>query len=176
MNIEDYKNEIKPQRIASKWQRFLREKESTELWTKEDFLLFLENEDAILNYSIDFDGDKIRLFKDGNPKQRELYKQKLDRLREIYNERFKEVSSEHEDHTKYTNPEKYYLLTKLGLTDNQTYNQLSETNKDKILAKILGCNKDNANKIKNGTDYRYSINEIQKQKIDAFFDKLINSK
>ena len=176
MDLEDFKKEMKPQRVAMRWKRFIQEKESTDLWTEDNFLLFLENEEAILNYSIDFDGDKVRLFKDGNPKLKEVYKQKLDRLREIYNERFKETETDPVDHTKYTKPEKFYLLKKLGLTNIQTYEHLSETNKAKLLAKILDCNKDNAGKIKNGTDYRYTVNEISKQKIDKFLDKLINEK
>lgn len=178
MDFEEFKNEIKPQRIAIRWQRFINEKESTDLWTEDNFLLFLENEEAILNYSIYFDGDKVRLFKDGNPKLKEVYKQKLDRLREIYNERFKEPEPEPEpkDHTKYTKHEIYYLLSKLGLTELQEYKHLSETNKAKLLSKILSCNTDTAKKIKNGTDHRYTVNEISKQKIDTFLDKLINEK
>jgi len=174
MDFEEFKNEMKPQRIAKRWQRFMNDKESTDLWTENDFLYFLDNEDAILNYSIAIEDGKVYLCKDGNPKLKEVYKQKLDRLREIYNERFKVTETEH--HTKYTKPEIFYLLNKLGLTDIKNFKQLSETNKAKLLTKILDCNIDTAKKIKNGTDHRYTVNEIQKQKIDAFLDKLINEK
>jgi hypothetical protein len=143
---------MKPQRVAMRWKRFIQEKESTDLWTEDNFLLFLENEEAILNYSIDFDGDKVRLFKDGNPKLKEVYKQKLDRLREIYNERFNKTEPEPEDHTKFSDRQIFYLLEKIGLFETEFYRNIkTEKDKHSLIAKILNCHIDNARKLKNGT-------------------------
>ena len=90
MENSEFLNTFKPAKVARAWERFIESKESTELWEEEKFLFFLENEDAILNYSLDFDGDKIRLFKDGgNPEKKNIYKQKLVQLRKIYESRFK---------------------------------------------------------------------------------------
>ena len=176
MERKNFDDIINRNAVVSRWSRFIDEKTSTDLWTENDFLFFLDNEEIILNFTWDFNDGKYIIIKDENQRRKEIYKQKLDRLREIYNERFKETETDPVDHTKYTKPEKFYLLKKLGLTNIQTYEHLSETNKAKLLAKILDCNKDNAGKIKNGTDYRYTVNEISKQKIDKFLDKLINEK
>lgn len=167
---EELKKVMKLRNVAFRWERFIREKESTELWTKEEFLLFLENEDAILNCSIGFDGEKMYFFRDGgSPELKEKYKQKLDRLKEIYNERFKEI--EPEDHTKFSLPELFALLGKLGLTDSPIYKGLSETGKGYLIAKLLQTHIDNGKKIKNGT---YPTKQpVDEQKIDAFLNKYI---
>lgn len=169
--------EVKKEHIVLRWSKFMRDKESTEFWTKEDFELFLENEEVILSYTNIYTDDKIYLTYLVNIKQKEIYKQKLDRLKEIYNERFKEIDSEEtQDHTKYTKHEIFYLLQKLGLTDIKTYQQLSETKKATLLSKILNCDLHSAKKYKNQTDHRYTVNDIQRKKIDVFFDNLIKGK
>ena len=116
---EELKKVMKLRNVAFRWQRFIREKESTELWTKEEFLFFLENEDAILNYSIGFDGDKMYYFKDGgSPELKEKYKQKLDRIREIYNERFKPETEEIDLSTSLnTATQKVQFMYELGIFD-----------------------------------------------------------
>lgn len=164
----------------NKWQRFLHNK-TTEFWSEKEFIEILNNEQIIIEYEyLEFDGKSHAVKRNPNDEfysmRIDFVKTKLDRLREIYNERFKEPEPEPKDHTKYTKHEIYYLLSKLGLTELQEYKHLSETNKAKLLSKILSCNTDTAKKIKNGTDHRYTVNEISKQKIDTFLDKLINEK
>lgn len=158
----------------NKWQRFLHNK-TTEFWSEKEFLEILDNEQIIIEYEYDLFDGKYRIMK-RSADSIDFVKTTLDRLREIYNERFNKTEPEPEDHTKYTKHEIFYLLSKLGLTELKEYKQLSETNKAKLLSKILSCNTDTAKKIKNGTDHRYTVNDFQKQKIDTFLYRLINDK
>jgi hypothetical protein len=168
----EYKDFLEIRKILIEWERFYRDP-NTEFWDKENFLRLLDNEQYILAYSFEpFDG-KIRVFESGEG-AKERKRKLLNRLREIYNERFKDI--EPEVHTKYTKPEIYYLLKQIGFIDIDKYNHLSEKNKVKILSKILDCAPDTAKKIKNGNDYRYSVNEQSKKKIDTFLDSLFNAK
>jgi len=74
--------------VVIKWQQYIREGKSTELWKKEQFEFFLNNEDVILHYTtIGFDG-KLRVLKIEENGIHPVYKIKLERLREIYNKRY----------------------------------------------------------------------------------------
>jgi hypothetical protein len=108
---------IKRRFIVSRWEKFLRDKESTELWTKKDFLSFLENEENILNYTWVMGDGKMVLLKT-NENLKSEYKQKLDRLRDIYNQRFNNVDTDI-DLSEYlkTAPTKVLFMYELGIFD-----------------------------------------------------------
>jgi len=159
---------IEVMRLKSLWVQFIHYKQSTELWDKIDFEQIFENSEHLLNVS-------YRLHETGpyyngetdNEKTINRNKKVIDKLREIYNERFKEI--EPEEHTKFTLPELFALLGKLGLTDSPLYNGLTEYGKGQLIAKLVQVHPDNAKKLKNGT---YPTKEpIDKQKIDAFLNK-----
>jgi hypothetical protein len=163
---ENKKREIA--RLKSLWVQFIHYKQSTELWDKIDFEQIFENSEHLLNvsYSLHETGPYYNGETD-NEKTINRNKKVIDKLREIYNERFKEI--EPEEHTKFTLPELFALLGKLGLTDSPLYNGLTEYGKGQLIAKLVQVHPDNAKKLKNGT--YPTKGPIDKQKIDAFLNK-----
>lgn len=164
-NINRIEQEIQYKRIAWRWRMFIDSKESTDLWTEEDFLLFLNNEDAILNYTLVSDGEKVFLIA-GMPEIQKLYKAKLDRLREIYEDRFKETETVKE--TEYTAGQKFLLLVELGFLDQQVFKaNIPEANKHKVIAKILGCDIRTAKALYN-SEPKYQPTPDNKDKVLKF--------
>jgi hypothetical protein len=159
---------IKIRQLLFEWERF-KQNPNTDFWSKERFQNLLDNEQYVLDYKIVHSDEKAILFKQTNEKEIESKRDILKRLREIYEERFKEELSE--DLTFYTNGEKFYLLEQTGFTETENYRLLSETNKCKLLAKVLGCTTETAKKVKN-MDHRYTVNEVSKKKIDTFLNSI----
>jgi hypothetical protein len=144
---------------------------TTEFWEKEDFLFLLNNEDIILNYCfVEVDG-KYCVFKES----KEIFKPKIERLREIYNDRFKEIEDT-ESTTVYTNPQLYRLLEQIGVFDLPFYKSIKlEGDKVKLIAKILKSSIDTAKSVKNKKD-RYTPSNEQKEKVDKFLASLNKDK
>jgi hypothetical protein len=170
MENKDFETYIQRTKVLSKWYQFLKDR-TTELWDKEDFLFLLNNEDIILNYCfVEFDG-KYRVEKEN----KEIFKPKIERLREIYNERFKEIEDT-ESTTQYTNPQLYYLLKQIGVFDLPFYKSIKlEGDKEKLIAKILKSIDKTAQKVKNESD-RYTPSNEQKEKVDKFLASLNKDK
>jgi hypothetical protein len=168
--IEKESKRIEILRLKRSWVQFIHFKQSTELWDKVDFEQIIENSEHLLkvSYSLSENGPYYTGETD-NEKTIKRNEKIIEKLKEIYEERFKEEQSE--DLKIYTNAEKFYLLEQTGFTENKNYKLLSETNKCKLLAKILGCKTETAKKVKN-KDYRYTVNEVSKIKIDTFLTSI----
>lgn len=166
-NYENIMENIKRLEVLNRWYRFRNEKPSTELWQKKEFEYFIDNEDTILHYTIiQFDGKQSVVKIGGEDEINEQNLIKLNRLREIYNERFKEI--EPEDHTQFSYYERLELLKMIGIDDSPTYKNLSNTGKHYFVAKILNIHKDNARKLIDGT---YSAGSLDKEKIETFLTR-----
>jgi hypothetical protein len=98
--------------------------------------------------------------------EKEKKREVLNRLREIYNERFGIIVTE--DHTQFTNYERFELLKKLGIEDSALYKKLSNTGKHHLVGKILGIHKDNARKVIDGT---YTAGGLDTEKIETFLTR-----
>jgi hypothetical protein len=168
--IEKENKRIEIIKLKRLWVKFIYYQQSTELWDKVDFEQIIENSEHLLkvSYSIHETGP----YYNGETDNQNTIKRNekvIEKLKEIYEERFKEEKSE--DLTIYTNGEKFYLLEQTGYTNSENYKLLSETNKCKLLAKVLGCTAETAKKVKN-KDYRYTVNEVSKKKIDTFLTSI----
>jgi hypothetical protein len=150
------------------WNQFKKNK-TTEFWDKDTFEKILKYEDYIVKLIIEVYDEKPILILNSSKAQVDYHKNLIEIIRQTYQNRFGE--KEPEDHTKFNNPEKFYLLEKMGFTDLPKYKNLSETDKAKVLEKILGCSFDTAKKIKNN-DPSYVIKDHKADKIDKFLSKI----
>jgi hypothetical protein len=109
---ENKKREIA--RLKSLWVQFIHYKQSTELWDKIDFEQIFENSEHILNvsYSLHETGPYYN-GETENEKTINKNKKAIDKLRKIFNERFKETETEFD--TK--NDLKICFLKELGVID-----------------------------------------------------------
>jgi hypothetical protein len=166
--IENENKRLAILKLKKFWVDFVYYKQSTELWDKVDFEQIFGNAEHLLKvsyrrheYGPYYSGDTE------NANTIENNNKIIEKLREIYNERFGQLESN--DNTKFTLPERYNILEKLGITKSPIYKDLSETGKGHLIAKLLGISIDNGKKIKNGT---YPTKEpVDEKKIDAFFEK-----
>jgi hypothetical protein len=161
-DIEKYFERTK---ILTAWDRFQRDR-NTDFWDKDKFIQLLDNEQIIIDYEWFFDGDKTRLINCYSDTEKEKKREVLNRLREIYNERFGIIVTE--DHTQFTNYERFELLKKLGIEDSALYKKLSNTGKHHLVGKILGIHKDNARKVIDGT---YTAGGLDTEKIETFLTR-----
>lgn len=156
------------------WKSFNENGKNTEFLTETDFQVILDTKDVVLNYkTMIFDG-KYRIVKRTEQKSLEKDISVFNRLEEIYNQRFNNDTGQTE---KLTNFERLYWFEKIGGFDLPIFKnyQFSNTNRDKLLSKVLGINVRDIKSYWNN-DTKNPLTETDKSKMDKDFIKLTQAK
>ena len=179
MEIERVRIEETPEvllliQMLHAWKLFIFKGKNTEFMTKEEFVYYIDKEREIIEFDlIDNDGE-LWLFKRNSLCEEDQhfmseYQKIITRLKEIYEERFKEKAIENEKYL-FMN-QKVLLMNSFGFLETKEFNDLTQTGKQILISKILDCDLRTARALLNG-EGKYATTPENKDEVQKIIKRI----
>lgn len=173
----DMESEFFIKHLVLQWQRLIDKTNSFDVLTESEILVYINNRDIILGYSVtfNFDINDYVVSEVTDHRLKSVDAEKLDLLEGHYIAKFLPEHEKLADLTKYSANQKFYLLEKLGFLELPLFRKnINNDTKHKVLSKILGCHKRTAKGLLNG-EHKYTVDRENAEIVDKFIkdNKLI---
>lgn len=141
------KKEMELNKLAFRFKIIVENNQSLDLWSKDDFLKYLDNKEEILK-RVHFETDGIKVFGPLNspPPNIDFYKEKFESIENIYKIRYPE---QEEPEKGYTKKEILFIAEKLKIFELDIFKEMKVETRNKILGKIFDCSHETIKKYYN---------------------------